>query len=312
MASWLTRRRDDTGAEQARVGEVTLRLAVLLQVGIAPARAWGYLAEGGDPAAGAVAARIDSGQPVAEALYAHATAARDEAKATTAAQGWLDLAAAWQVATVVGAPLAETLRNTAAALENTQRVRDEVSVTLAEPAATAKLIGLLPLVAIALGVALGFDTLIVLFASPIGIGCLIGGIVLVTIAHLWTRSLVRSTQHAGAVPGLEAELLAIALSGGVSIERARTLVRDATDADTGDAVTAVLDLSRRAGAPAVELLRATAAMLRHRALTDGRLRAARLSTRLLLPLGVCTLPAFLLLGVAPMMLSVMSVVPLQP
>jgi len=36
-----------------------------------------------------------------------------------------------------------------------------------------------------------------------------------------------------------------------------------------------------------------------------------LSTRLLIPLGVCTLPAFLLLGVAPMLLSVMSAVPLS-
>ena len=63
---------------------------------------------------------------------------------------------------------------------------------------------------------------------------------------------------------------------------------------------------RRAPASAVELLRASAAHARHRARIDGRLRVARLSSRLLLPLGVCTLPAFLLLGVAPMMLSVMS------
>jgi tight adherence protein B len=61
----------------------------------------------------------------------------------------------------------------------------------------------------------------------------------------------------------------------------------------------MLRLSRRAGARAVELLRADAAEQRRRARTDGRLRAARLSSRLLLPMGVCTLPAFLLLGVAP-------------
>ncbi len=42
----------------------------------------------------------------------------------------------------------------------------------------------------------------------------------------------------------------------------------------------------------------------------GRLRAAKLSTRLLIPLGVCTLPAFLLLGVAPMLLSVLASTPL--
>ena len=132
-------------------------------------------------------------------------------------------------------------------------------------------------------------------------------------------------------PGLDAELMAIALSGGVSIDRARAVVRDARRVGTmgestdpggesgvaaanpgGDApggsddVDAVLALSRTAGVPAVELLRASAAHARHRARVEARLRAARLSSRLLIPLGVCTLPAFLLLGVAPMLLSVMS------
>ncbi|MCK8468355.1 hypothetical protein M0722_14245 [Microbacterium sp. KSW4-16] len=72
----------------------------------------------------------------------------------------------------------------------------------------------------------------------------------------------------------------------------------------------MLDLSRAAGVPAVELLRASAAQDRHAARVGGRLRAAKLSTRLLIPLGVCTLPAFLLLGVAPMLLSVLSSTPL--
>ena len=57
---------------------------------------------------------------------------------------------------------------------------------------------------------------------------------------------------------------------------------------------------------AVDLLRAAATDARRRARTDGRLRAARLGARLLLPMGLCTLPAFLLLGVGPMLLSVMA------
>jgi len=40
------------------------------------------------------------------------------------------------------------------------------------------------------------------------------------------------------------------------------------------------------------------------------MRAAKLSSSLLIPLGVCTLPAFLLLGVAPLILSVLSSTPL--
>src|SRR5690349_23532599 len=43
-----------------------------------------------------------------------------------------------------------------------------------------------------------------------------------------------------------------------------------------------------------------------RSRTEGRLTASALSGRLLLPLGVCTLPAFLLLGVGPMLLSVLT------
>ena len=41
-----------------------------------------------------------------------------------------------------------------------------------------------------------------------------------------------------------------------------------------------------------------------------RMQAFRNRTSLLIPLGVCTLPAFLLLGVAPLLLSVLSSTPL--
>jgi hypothetical protein len=106
--------------------------------------------------------------------------------------------------------------------------------------------------------------------------------------------------------GLQSEIVAIALSGGVSVERALAVTTAAGAGEIEADVHAMLRLSRRAGARAVELLRADAAEQRRRARTDGRLRAARLSSRLLLPMGVCTLPAFLLLGVAPLLISVLS------
>ncbi|QHC58026.1 hypothetical protein [Rathayibacter sp. VKM Ac-2760] len=67
----------------------------------------------------------------------------------------------------------------------------------------------------------------------------------------------------------------------------------------------VLALSSAAGVPAGRLLRSEAALARVRAASEARERAARLGVTLLLPLGVCVLPAFLLLGVAPMMISVL-------
>lgn len=293
--------------------ETVLRLAVLLQVGIPPARAWGHLAEAGDAAASRVTDAVGRGIPLPDAVAEAATPVpeRSSKRKADAGDAWPDVAAAWRVATTVGAPLAESLRGLASALRDAQETRDDVRVALAEPAGTARLIGWLPLVGLALGACLGFDTLGVLLGTPVGLTCLALGAALIFAAHRWNAALVRRATVAGAIPGLEAELLAIAVSGGVSLDRATAIVEQATGRATDAASEAVLSLSRTAGAPAVELLRATAALARHRARIDGRLRASRLSARLLLPLGVCTLPAFLLLGVAPMLLSVIATMPLS-
>ena len=304
----------------ADVAETVLRLAVLLQAGVSPARAWQHLADSGEPSAAVVVSSIDAGMPLPQAV------------ATAGTGAWPDVGAACQVALIVGAPLAECLRGLAVALRDAHEAADDVRVALAEPAGTARLMSWLPLVAVGLGAALGFDTFGTLFTNPLGLACLAGGAILMVAAQSWTSRLVRGAHASDDIPGLDAELIAIALTGGVSIDRARSVVRDARASDTArpptaedsgvrparasrdaaatqrgsDDVDAVLALSRTAGVPAVELLRASAAHARHRARIDGRLRVARLSSRLLLPLGVCTLPAFLLLGVAPMMLSVMS------
>jgi len=298
--------------ETEAVAATVLRLAVLLQAGVAPARAWTHLAQSGDEAAAQVVAALTPDTPLATAI------------ARTGGGAWREVAVAYQVATTVGAPLAACLRSLAGALSDAQQAADDVRVALAEPAGTARMMGWLPLLAVGLGAALGFDTLGTLVATPLGIACLASGVVLIAVAQRWTGRLVRAAERAGGVPGLDAELVAIALSGGVSIERARAVVTDAgalrraddsAEASPAPApdhdIDAVLALSRSAGVPAVELLRASAAHARHRARVEGRLRAAKLASRLLVPLGVCTLPAFLLLGVAPMLLSVMSTMSLS-
>ncbi|WP_405372388.1 MULTISPECIES: type II secretion system F family protein [unclassified Microbacterium] len=284
------------GVDVAAVAATVHRLAVLLQAGVAPVRAWQHLADAGDAAAAAVVTAGRDGGSVASALRP-----RGEA--------WAQIGVAWEVAITVGAPLADSLRGLADALRDAHQARDDVRTALAEPQTTARLIGWLPLVAVGLGAALGFDPLRAL-THPVGVACIVAGVLLMLITHRWTRALVARAQPGDDIPGLRAEVVAIALAGGVSIPRALAVVESAAGSETDADTAAVLDLSRSAGAPAVELLRADAAARRQAARTEGRLRAAALSSRLLLPLGVCTLPAFLLLGVGPMLLSVLTTTPL--
>lgn len=291
--------RDEEESDAAAV-ETIMRLAVLLSAGLAAPVAWRHLASGRDPLLKAAASAAADGQDVAGVLVSFGGI-------------WSDIGAVWGVADAVGAPLADTLRAAAAALRDASEVRAEVAVALAEPIATARLLTWLPLLGLPLGAALGLNPLHAL-DEPLGVCALVVGLGLVGASRLWTRRLARRAQPGDDIPGWEAELVAVALSSGASIERACDLVGayrgGAVEASGG--VSAALDLSKRAGAPAVELLRGEAWLARHRARTRGRKDAARLSARLLLPLGVCTLPAFLLLAVVPAVLGVLraTVVPI--
>ncbi|KJL28663.1 hypothetical protein [Microbacterium oxydans] len=287
---------NDAGPDAVATSVQTL--AVLLQAGAVPLVAWRHLAETGDQRAAAVIGRLDDGVPLIPAIEAEGGA-------------WVDLAAAWEVATTVGAPLAAVLRMIAETLRDAGAAADDVRIALAEPAGTARLLLWLPLAGLLLGFALGFDTVGVIVRNPLGVVCVVAGLFLVLAARLWTNRLLRRAHPAPGTPGMTAELVAVALSGGVSVDRALRLVADSAASRHGDEhrIRTVLDLSLAAGVPAGELLRASAAQERHRARIDGRLRASRLSTQLLIPLGVCTLPAFLLLGVAPLLLSVLGSTP---
>jgi tight adherence protein B len=315
----LLRRRRRPEPEAAAVAEVARRLAVLLQAGIAPRAAWGHLASA-DARAGGDAAAASAGMTVAATVAEISRVAGTGGSIVEALRRgggpWRDLAAAWAIATEVGAALADALRAFSAALADAAEARDDIGVALAEPAGTARLMLWLPVAGLALGVALGLDPLRMLLSDVRGLVCLGSGLVLVVAGRAWTARLVRTAQPPPRLPGIDAELFAVALSGGVSIDRAaacvaRALGSGATSPSPASsalpaAVAAALDLSRAAGVPAVELLRAEAAGERHRARIEGRTRAARLSTRLLLPLGACTLPSFLLLAVAPLVLSVLG------
>ncbi|MDY0914903.1 type II secretion system F family protein [Rathayibacter festucae] len=331
--------RRDGGIDE--VAAVVHRLAVLLAAGVAPASALGHLAASdGSEAAGAarrrrllraVAVEAARGGDVTAALLAGVPASRRGRAAPEGAPGsrwakgiarrradrgeetaWAALAACWRVAADSGAPIAAALAELAESMRELGRARRDIEVALAGPLATSRVVGVLPLVALGFGTLLGFDVLGVLLGTVPGLVCLGGGLGLMLAAAAWTRRLVRGAEPGDPAPGLALDLLAVALAGGGSIGGGRERVLAAL-AECGLAsgppalavAEPVLALSSAAGVPAGRLLRSEAALARVRAASEARERAAKLGVTLLLPLGVCVLPAFLLLGVAPMMISVL-------
>jgi tight adherence protein B len=298
---------DDLDASLAAMASLVQRLAVLLSAGVAPTSAWQYLA---GPASGAVALsvteRIAVGNGISDAIL-QSIGAVD----ARIARAWCALAAAWAIATDAGAPLAPSLRHIAESLRSMAESQREISIALAAPVATARLVLVLPIVGVAFSMALGFNTIETLTTTPVGIVCLLLGAALLLLARWWNRRLVVTAEPTNLTPGLAFDLMAIAVSGGAALDRARSAVESAIerfglDARDSDAIGVVLELSRRAGVPAAELLRSEANESRLAASAEAQRAAAALSVTLMLPLGVCVLPAFLLLGVVPLMVSVIS------
>ena len=161
------------------------------------------------------------------------------------------------------------------------------------------------------GVVLGFNSLATLFTSVPGLVCLGAGTALLVAARAWNRALLARARPADLTPGLAMDLMAIAVSGGASLVRATELVTQARErcglqADGLTSIAEVLELSRRAGVPAAALLRSEADEARRQARSIGERKAATLAVTLMLPLGLCVLPAFMLLSVAPLLIAILS------
>jgi tight adherence protein B len=286
------------------IARVAQRLSVLLGAGVSPASAWGYL---DDPDFGELCARVATDGDIAAAAEQ-----LDEPERSA----WFGLAAAWRVATDMGAPIAPSLAQFAGGLRSLADAQRETEVALAGPVATGRLVLALPVVGILFGTVLGFDVLQTLFTTVPGLACLGVGTALLLIGRRWTRRMVAAAQPTEPLPGLEFELLAIAVSGGGSLDRARAAVDSALNRHTSSLpapanhdsrrLEGVLDLSTRAGVPAGALLRAEADEARREARSSAQKRAAELGVQLTIPLGLCVLPAFMALGVAPLLISVIS------
>jgi Flp pilus assembly protein TadB len=292
---------------------VVLQVVALLRAGTTPGLSWSR----------AVGVGVDlTGVPDVDELARLLGARHAEA-----------VVAATRLALDVGAPLGRVLEQVAGTLVAEAESRAERDAALAGPRTTGRLLMWLPIAGGFLGWALGADPVATATDGGIGTVAVGLGLVLLVAGRVWTDRLVAAA-HGADLPGVDVqvvlELVAAALRSGAGVPRALEATGMAVGGTDGAVLTraahalvlgatwdrawadapAVLDPMVRAlrgawldGAAPGEALRAAGEEVRHERRSTARTAAARLGVRLVLPLGACYLPAFVLVGLVPVLLA---------
>ena len=196
------------------------------------------------------------------------------------------LAAALTICERTGAPTAGVLQNLADALRDLHDASLARRTAFAGPRSTARILLVLPAAGLALGMLLGGDPLRLLISSPIGnLLAAVGGAATV-IGWWWMRRLVR---------------LASALEAGIPAALASSDLPPPLAALGESAV-----LAESSGADLAQVLRSAARDTRRSRARQAEERAAHLGVRLVLPTGVALLPAFVVLGIVPTVMSLLG------
>jgi tight adherence protein B len=114
-----------------------------------------------------------------------------------AGPGLARLAAAWWVADLSGAPLADVLDRLDADLGAARRRRDSADAHTAATVATVRLLSVLPLLGLGVGYALGSDPVHVLFHTGVGMACACVALALQVTGLLWAERIAGVDRTAG-------------------------------------------------------------------------------------------------------------------
>jgi tight adherence protein B len=219
-----------------------------------------------------------------------------------------ELELVWGFANRVGAPLSEALAQFHALEQDRARTRRELEQAQAVPAATRKLLLWLPLVSLGFAQLAGFQVIIGL-THPLGLTAAALAGLLIWLGARWSKRYLESTpEPRGESLALITMQLGLRAGLGVSAAReaaAAELSRRGIEVDFSPCQE-LLALSAETGAALADLLLARAVELREQAAVTALTAAQRAAVKLLVPLGLTTLPAFLLLTLTPIFISLIN------
>ncbi|MEY4000417.1 MAG: hypothetical protein RLZZ626_772 [Actinomycetota bacterium] len=212
-----------------------------------------------------------------------------------------------QVARETGGATAQVLRRIEKVERDLVDAAERVRIAEVAPRATARLITWLPLAGILVGQLLGID-IVGALGQPIGQWCLGIGALMLWLAGRWMKRITKSAsdEFGAADVALPLDLMAVALSAGEFVSRARVQVRRLLaesgielDPAVGQRFDELVSQALETGQSISAALQDAADEFREAALRERLAKIERVGVNLTLPLGLVALPAFALMTVVP-------------
>jgi tight adherence protein B len=197
----------------------------------------------------------------------------------------------------VGAPLGATLAALSAHQQNLSAFLREIESAQAVPRATRKLMLWLPLLGAAMGQLLGLEMFSAL-GTNLGLVSFMLGLALLYTGHSITAKMLNRSQAQDELPGHGWFRLGILLSAGESLGAA--VSRSGLSAVANSSI----ELATKTGARLSALIEAQQREEIAQFASNKIYEAKQLAVSLLVPLGLTTLPAFLLFTVVPMLIGI--------
>lgn len=202
-----------------------------------------------------------------------------------------------KLAISLGAPMVPLLKSLSQLEQNRLRAQGELEQALAIPRATRKLLAWLPLVTLFLSLAAGLVSIEALL-SPISLACLLVGVGLIFLGLWLTKRMLQQVN--GDFSLRELQDFSIAISSGLTLAKIERLFPDLL---RNESVYRLTKLSQKTGARLSGLVASEIESSLSQQLSQKISDLRRLSVRILIPLGLTTLPAFMLFILPPIVVG---------
>ena len=233
-----------------------------------------------------------------------------ETALTGKSPAWSGVSCVITIADEAGAPLADVLWRVSQSLRQQLQIERELDVVTKAPKLTVRVLVILPFLGLLMASALGVNAWGFLVGTTLGRTSGVVALALLITAVVWMRTMMARAIPAPGDRGLPFELFAIAASGGVlpeiALERVRLVLHNHDLFHDDDELSALARISRRVGVPVSTLAASEASWAREKVRLDAEEAHAALAVALLIPLGLLILPAFALVAVVPVVVTLLG------